>query len=51
MDLNELAKQPETVLALMEGELLFQFHGELTGEREKEEQNHPDPSVSNDLGR
>jgi len=51
MDLNELAKQPETVLALMEGELLFQFHGELTGEREKEEQNHPNPSVSNDLGR
>ena len=51
MDLNELAKQPETVLALMEGELLFQFHGELTGEREKDEQNHPAPSVSKDLGR
>ncbi len=28
MDLNELAKQPETVLALMEGELLFQFEQE-----------------------
>lgn len=28
MDLNELAKQPETVLALMEGELLFQFEHE-----------------------
>lgn len=31
MDLNELAKQPETVLALMEGELLFQFEHESKG--------------------